>query len=156
MQLRQHAVAQEAQTDLGERRPELAVTQRDVVPGATRRHVVPADARRDVDFAARPGRSPGGEVLQPRVPVRRMVFHEITRDAIRAAGGALHARDVASRDSTKASGPGVGSGRSRSSSGYGVSPSDTRHSRSVRVIEPMMVIRYIPASLNHDAVVAEW
>src|SRR4051795_6073322 len=25
------------------------------------------------------------EVLQPRIPVRRMVFHEITRDAIRAA-----------------------------------------------------------------------
>ena len=31
-----------------------------------------------------------------------------------------------------------------------------RHSSSFPVIEPMVVIRYIPASLNHDAVVAEW
>jgi len=32
------------------------------------------------------------EVLQPRVPVRRMVFHEITRDAIREA--AVNTRDL--------------------------------------------------------------
>ncbi len=32
------------------------------------------------------------EVLQPKVPVRRMVFHEITRDAIRAA--AENTRDL--------------------------------------------------------------
>jgi len=35
------------------------------------------------------------EVLQPRVPVRRMVFHEITRDAIREA--AAHTRDLDQR-----------------------------------------------------------
>jgi DNA topoisomerase I len=32
------------------------------------------------------------EVLKPRVPVRRMVFHEITRDAIRSAVD--HSRDI--------------------------------------------------------------
>ncbi|HUQ22797.1 MAG TPA: toprim domain-containing protein, partial [Gaiellaceae bacterium] len=33
------------------------------------------------------------EVLQPKVPVRRMVFHEITRDAIRRALGETRAVD---------------------------------------------------------------
>ena len=44
--------------------------------------------------------------------------------------------------------------------GYGVRPSEMRHSGLVlglvREIEPMQVIRYMPASLAHVAVVAEW
>ena len=59
------------------------------------------------------------EVLQPKVPVRRMVFHEITRDAIRNALDVTRSIDerLVDAQETRASSTGSTATRSRPSSG---------------------------------------